>query len=719
MSATRRTLIPKVMIPVAALVAIVNIGMVGLIWISARDQDKLALEQSIEYVGDTITVELQQLGQIVKDYSWWTDAFGHLALEVDEDWTHSNVGFHAYNVHGIQMSFVVDGTDQTIYGQCDGERRHLDALSFFSPGLGHLIEQARAASPEEPPVPATGMLSANGDVVIVGVSVVAPKDGAEMIERDERQVVLVFAKRLDPAFLGAVEDRLPISGLALNGGLGDDTFALISAAGLHIAGLTWQPPRPGSEFVRSIWPALAGAVVVILLFTVMVLRHVRLSAVEIETNERRARYLALHDPLTTLPNRELLRDRLAHAIAEVGRRNVMAAVICLDLDRFKEVNDTLGHSAGDLLLQRCAERLRACLRETDTVARTGGDEFAIVQPGLLQPQGAERLCQRLLKTLATPFELDGHEVFAPASLGVALIPTDATTPEVALQKADIALYRAKCEDGPSYRFYERSMDQRLQQRRSLERGLRTALQRGEFELFYQPKIDVNHGDRIVGAEALIRWHHPERGLLHPTEFISIAEETGLILPLGEWVLATACEQTASWQGLRISVNISPLQFHYDDLFLLIRRALSSAKMSPDRLELEITEGVLLKNAEASTRIIDQIKDLGVQIAMDDFGTGYASLSYMQKFQFDKLKIDRSFVAALQQGENTRGIVRAIITLGHSQGMTICAEGVEREDQLAFLRQERCDEAQGYYFGRPVPAGEFGRSHGSMAIIQTG
>ena len=718
MSATGRTLIPRVMIPVAALVGIVNIGMVALIWISARDQDKLALEQSIEYVGDTITVELQQLGQIVKDYSWWTDAFGHLALEVDEDWAHNNVGFHAYTVHDIQMSFVVDGTDQTLYGQCDGERRHLDALTFFSPGLDQLIEQARTTPPDAPPVPATGMLSANGDVVIVAVSVVAPEHGAEMIERNERRVVLVFAKRLNQAFLEAVEDRLPISGLALSGARGDDTVALTSPAGLHLGGLTWQPPRPGSEFVRSIWPALAGAVVVILLFTAMVLRHVRLSAAEIETNEQRARYLSLHDSLTTLPNRELLQDRLARAIAEVARRNVMAAVICLDLDRFKEVNDTLGHRAGDLLLQRCAERLRACLRETDTVARIGGDEFAIVQPGLMQPQGAERLCQRLQQALATPFELDGHEVFAAASLGVALIPTDAATPESALQKADIALYRAKHESGPAYRFYERSMDQRLQQRRSLERGLRTALERGEFELFYQPKIDVGRRDRIVGAEALIRWRHPERGLLPPTEFIAIAEETGLILPLGEWVLSTACAQTAGWQGLRVSVNISPLQFHYDDLFPLIRQALSSAQMNPDRLELEITEGVLLKNAEASTRIIDQIKDLGVQIAMDDFGTGYGSLSYMQKFRFDKLKIDRSFVAALHQGDNTRGIDRAIITLGHSQGMTICAEGVESEDQLTFLADERCDEAQGYYFGEPVPAGEFERHHASLAIART-
>jgi diguanylate cyclase (GGDEF)-like protein/PAS domain S-box-containing protein len=427
---------------------------------------------------------------------------------------------------------------------------------------------------------------------------------------------------------------------------------------------------------------------------------------EIEA-ERRAQYLAHHDPLTELPNRELFGERLEQAVATVSRRGEMAAVLCIDLDRFKDVNDTLGHGAGDLLIQSCAERLRACVRETDTVARIGGDEFAIVQIGLEQPNGAQKLCRRVIETLATPFDLDGHEVLVTASVGVALIPLDGSIPGRLLQNADIALYRAKDEGRNTFRFFEAGMDARLQARKALERDLRLALGRNELELYYQPKIGLA-GNRLSGVEALIRWHHPERGLVPPGDFIGVAEETGLILALGEWVLRRACAQATEWSELEMSVNISPVQFKQRDLVNVISRALADSGLEAQRLEIEITEGVLLQHTEAAMTTLRQLKGLGVRIAMDDFGTGYSSLGYLQKFPFDKIKIDKSFVSALETRADADAIVRAVVGLGRSLGMLTCAEGVETAQQLTFLESEGCDEVQGYYFGRPMTASDFER-----------
>ena len=427
---------------------------------------------------------------------------------------------------------------------------------------------------------------------------------------------------------------------------------------------------------------------------------------EIEA-ERRAQYLALHDPLTELPNRERFGERLEEAVATVSRRGEVAAVICLDLDRFKDVNDTMGHSVGDQLIKGCAERLQACIRETDTVARIGGDEFAIVQVGMEQPDGAQKLCRRVLKTLATPFDLDGHEVLVTASIGIALIPLDGSIPGRLMQNADIALYRAKEEGRNTFRFFEAGMDARLQARKALERDLRLALARDELELYYQPKVELGR-ERLSGIEALVRWNHPARGLVPPGEFIGVAEETGLIVALGEWVLRTACAQARTWPELQMSVNLSPVQFKQPNLVDMVRGALQDSGITPRQLELEITEGVLLQNTDSAMTTLRHLKDLGVRIAMDDFGTGYSSLSYLHKFPFDKIKIDRSFVAALETRTDADAIVRAVVGLGHSLGMTTCAEGVETAAQLTFLKHEGCDEVQGYYFGRPMMALDFQR-----------
>ena len=420
--------------------------------------------------------------------------------------------------------------------------------------------------------------------------------------------------------------------------------------------------------------------------------------------ERQARYLALYDPITDLPNRLLLRQRLEEALAGLRRRDGMVAVFLLDLDRFKSINDTFGHAAGDRLIKACADRLKACMRETDTLARIGGDEFALIQLGVDEATQAQALCRRLLTALVEPFDLDGQEVIITASIGVALAPNDADEPARLLQHADVALYRAKDEGRNAFRFFEPEMDRRLQSRRALECDLRAAIAREQIEVHYQLQVDLR-SQKPVGVEALARWHHPARGWVSPEEFISVAEETGLILPLGEWVLRTACAQMAAWPALRLSVNVSPVQFRHGDLVALVAGALEDSGLDPVQLELEVTEAVLLGDTANALAMLARLRGLGIRIAMDDFGTGYSSLGYLQDFTFDRIKIDRSFVGAIEKRSEAEAIVRAVVGLGQSLGIRICAEGVETAGQFAFLEGEGCDEVQGYLFSRPVPAGD--------------
>jgi diguanylate cyclase (GGDEF)-like protein len=425
--------------------------------------------------------------------------------------------------------------------------------------------------------------------------------------------------------------------------------------------------------------------------------------VEVEA-EARAEFLALHDPLTKLPNRVLLYETIERAMAVARRTEKQAAVHCLDLDRFKEINDTLGHAAGDLLIRACADRLRDLVREVDTVARLGGDEFAVVQVGLNDPNDANVLGRRILERMAEPFQLDGHDVGVTISIGIALLPSDGDTPEAILKHADIALYRAKQDGRNTFHFFELGMDSALRARKALEADLRHALERGEFEVHYQPLFHAADR-RLSGIEALARWRHPERGLVMPDDFIPLAEETGLIRPLGEWVLRTACRAAVGWLGVELAVNLSPVQFRHQDLIEVVARALGDAGLEPTRLTLEITEGVLLSDPKTALEVLLRLRELGVKIAMDDFGTGYSSLSYLQKFPFDKIKIDRCFVSAVESRRDAHAIVRAIIGLGRSLGIRTCAEGVESAEQIGMLQAEGCDELQGYFFCKPLEPAE--------------
>lgn len=424
------------------------------------------------------------------------------------------------------------------------------------------------------------------------------------------------------------------------------------------------------------------------------------------TEQRRAEsqitFMARHDALTKLPNRVLLAERIDHAIAQAGRGSGFA-ILCLDLDNFKQVNDTLGHSIGDELLCAVAERLSACVREVDTVARLGGDEFAIIQSDIDSPEDTERLARRIVEQIGYPYEFNGQRVVVGCSIGISLAPFDGTTGEKLLKNADVAMYKAKFDGRGQWRFFEQEMDAALQRRRALELDLREAMDRNEFELFYQPLYDLQC-DRICGFEALLRWRHPTRGFVSPDQFIQLAEEIGLIIPLGEWVIQTACEQAVEWpDNLKIAVNVSAVQFRSPRLRGAIESALNASGLSSNRFELEITESVLLANNNETLAILHKLRALGVRIALDDFGTGYSSLSYLRSFPFDKLKIDQSFVRDITAVDGSKMIVHAIISLGKSLGMRTTAEGVETIEQLNQLAGEGCNEAQGFLFNKALPA----------------
>ncbi len=422
---------------------------------------------------------------------------------------------------------------------------------------------------------------------------------------------------------------------------------------------------------------------------------------ERKASEHRIAYMARHDVLTGLPNRAVFHEHLEHRLAEIHRGRGQAALLCLDLDRFKSVNDTLGHPAGDDLLCQIAHRLLATVREGDVVVRLGGDEFAIITSHFEHAHQVSMLAQRVIDAVGQPLDLGGTLVTVGVSIGIALAPTDGDDAAALFKNADLALYRAKASTGNTYRFYEAGMDAAVQTRMQLEFEMRQAIMCGSFALHYQPVMHLAE-DRIVGFEALMRWPHPTRGMIAPGEFIPLAEETGLIVPLGAWALQEACREAASWpDDLRIAVNVSAIQFQQPGLEQSVLSALAAAGLAPHRLELEITESVLVQDAEAVIACLHRLKGFGVRIALDDFGTGYSSLSYLRRFPFDKLKIDRSFVKDIDN-LSTAAIVNAIVSLGIALGMTITAEGIETEEQLAATRTQGCNEIQGYFYSKPLP-----------------
>ncbi|MEM5786895.1 MAG: EAL domain-containing protein, partial [Syntrophobacteraceae bacterium] len=437
--------------------------------------------------------------------------------------------------------------------------------------------------------------------------------------------------------------------------------------------------------------------------------------------EERVAMLAYHDTLTGLLNRHSFKEHLQHAVEHARRYGRYVATLFLDIDRFKRINDTLGYNVGDLLLQGISERIQECVRRSDraarqisnlgssSISRLGGDEFTILLPEIKQVQDSAKVAKRILESLARPFGIAGHEVFVTGSIGITIYPLDGDDADTLLKNADAAMYNAKEQGRNSFQFYSASMNAASYKRLALETSLRKALSREEFLIYYQPQIDVASG-KTVGMEALLRWRHPEIGLVPPMDFIPLAEETGLIIPIGEWVLCTACFYNKELQLLglppkRVAVNISSLQFRRDSLVKSVQKALEISGLDPPYLELELTESSIMKNMEESSRILSELKEMGLRVAIDDFGTGYSSLAYLKRFPLDVLKIDRSFLRDVPADQDNAAISTAIIAMAHSLNLKVVAEGVETEEQMAFLKDQGCDEAQGFLFSKALPSDE--------------
>jgi diguanylate cyclase (GGDEF)-like protein/PAS domain S-box-containing protein len=485
--------------------------------------------------------------------------------------------------------------------------------------------------------------------------------------------------------------------------------------GKHIAILEAHQPFRDLELCRldesgnKIWISISGEPLIDPLGTFKGYRGVGKDVTERKKADEQMAFLAQYDTLTGLPNRSLFRDRLEQAMAQATRSGRPVAVLFIDLDGFKLINDTLGHAIGDKLLQEAAARLGECLRRGDTVGRFGGDEFGVVLSDLAKPGDVSLVAQKIITSLARPFELDGHRTFVTGSVGITLYPADATDLGVLIMNADAAMYRAKEHGRNTYRFFTQEMNDRAMQRMQIEASMRRALERSEFVLHYQPKVNVASG-AICGIEALIRWAHPEKGLVSPAEFILVLEETGLIVPVGEWVMREACRQIRAWQqtGVKVppvAINLSARQFQQKDLEAGLRQIFAETGVDPALLQFEITESLLMKSPEEAARALRGLKGAGVKLSVDDFGTGYSSLAYLKRFPLDELKVDRTFINDIVTDPDNAAITLGIINLAHSLKLTVVAEGVETETQLNFLALHSCDEMQGYYFSRPVPAVE--------------
>ncbi|OUS26818.1 hypothetical protein A9Q99_16505 [Gammaproteobacteria bacterium 45_16_T64] len=430
----------------------------------------------------------------------------------------------------------------------------------------------------------------------------------------------------------------------------------------------------------------------------------------IKKSQDQLAFLSHHDSLTKLPNRLLLLDRIQQSITRAKRSDRSIAILYIDLDRFKNINESLGHVEGDHLLQMVAERLGKLIRKEDTLARLGGDEFIIHIEDVTSPEVVSNFTQKILSTFLDPFTLDTNEFRISASIGIALYPGDGDSPDSLIRNADTAMYRAKDQGKDTYQFYTADMNARTLELLRLENDLRKAVNKQQFELYYQPQFHIESG-KLIGMEALIRWFHPKKDMISPADFIPIAEETGTIIPIGEWVIKTACHQLSEWNRdfdkcLTVAVNLSPRQFGHHRLLACIDEAISSSGLPAQCLEVEITEGVLVEDVQAAIEILEQLNSMGIKTSIDDFGTGYSSLAYLKRFPISKLKIDQSFVKDIKVDSNDEAIVTSIIRLGQSMDMQVIAEGVETEAQLKFLLEQGCDEGQGYYLGRPVNAAEF-------------
>ncbi|WP_397323852.1 putative bifunctional diguanylate cyclase/phosphodiesterase [Pantoea agglomerans] len=699
----RRSFLREVLVPLVAILLLTFVGAGAALFVGtsltnteARHQQQRMIEASFS---QSLNEHLRQLHSL----SRWGPFEQHLAEGNSSRWLDENIGLWLYEMFGHQLILVLDQQNQIVRVWREGQPV---SAPEDDPLIGEVLQSSLVNDPAR---------HDNADYARVTNRAAALAVGN--IQRDSNALPrfrLVSLKFLDDGYLAGLAERNQLQGLHFSDGTPQPgtgaRYLLIAQAGEAVGYLNWIPSRPGAQMLRTIGPSTGLAVLAISLLCLYMVRRLWNSSVNLSqsmlrlgASEAQAQHLAFHDVLTGLPNRALVEDRLTQALALATRHDQRVALLLIDLDRFKTINDTHGHHAGDELIIAVAQRLSRIVRASDTVGRIGGDEFIVVMPDVDNIGQVHSLAQRIIDELSEPFTLFGSDVWSGASIGLALAPKDGVDRLELMRKADIALYEAKSGGRGTYRQFERAMDESVRTRQTIAADLRTALHnRHGLEVWYQPLMDIG-GQQMVGIEALLRWHHPARGLIAPGEFIAIAEETGLIIPLGEWVLAEACVTQQRFPELLVAVNVSPVQFRSTGFVERVMAIVSQNGGDPKRLELEITEGVLIEDEREARAIIVELRDAGFRIALDDFGTGYSSLNYLSNFPVDKIKIDRSFTQSLGVAENSVAIVESVVKLGHAMGLMVTAEGVETPGQMSALADAGCNQLQGYLFSQAVPA----------------
>ena len=711
----------SVVIPISVIVAVAIVCIVVAVLTSAKRADEVALEhekrlfsRAMVNHGDRILRELESVASSDEVVRRVRDQFDH-------EWVHRRIGLWLKNNFDHDFVFVANASDTLSYallGRNSVEPRWFNSIV---PELAPTLDYIRGRTGEHPngairiseprrPVEAEqpnrasliqrflGRPAAVAAVLIGSTEEIAAEAGRRAAP------VIVTVKFIDEDVLADISGRLQLQDLRIADNnretASDHVFEMRDNSGSLISRLAWLPKRPGAEIVSSVIPFIAVTFAGFALLAALIHGYMRRTAATIASGEQRLRYLALHDPLCGLPNRNYFGERLESVIRDVRDGGSPAAVFYIDLDHFKDVNDTLGHPVGDELIRNVTARLSGLLRPEDLVSRLGGDEFAIISSGTADIPILGRIADRIIAAICAPYSINGHNILIGASIGIAII--DGRSEGVAadvMRYADMALYRAKNEGRNRACVYDAAMDADLSQRKLLEHDLREAVGTDSLRLAYQPIVNAS-GDTILGVEALSRWTHPTRGEIEPAQFIPIAEHSGLIIELGEWVLRRACMEGKAWPGVMISVNVSPLQFRRPDFVDTVERILAQTDFDASRLELELTESTLLGNVESAEVAMHRLKAVGVRLALDDFGTGYSSLAYLRRFPFDKLKIDKSFIRSIERSPEAAAIVHAIVGLGRGLGMKVTAEGVETAEQQLFLRAAGVHSMQGYRFGRP-------------------
>jgi diguanylate cyclase (GGDEF)-like protein len=710
----------SVVAPVAIVAALAIVCVVVAVLGAAHRADQVALDTERELFTRALTNQGERVFREMQPAATSDAAYRRLRGKFDADWAETYLKGPLQSFFDHDFIFVVDAADELIYVSALHGRLDPGSLPAARAELQPVLDVLHGKM--EPDAPG-GIALAVGDArksgqpyavrlqnffgrtaIVAGVAV--PPRGDGWVDFEATDPALVSVKLIDSEVIREITSQLELRNLrqVQDGAVAasDYAFDLTDNRGQSIAQFAWTPKRPGSEIVYSVVPFILIALGGFAILAAVVFRQMRRTAATIAAGETRLRHLALHDPLCGLPNRVFFSERLEATIERVQRGGSPAAVLYIDLDHFKDVNDTLGHPIGDELIRNVTQRLTQTVREGDLVARIGGDEFAVITAASEDHAALMAIANRVIAMLCAPYIIAGQTIVIGSSIGIALIDKGVHDAADVLRYADMALYRAKNEGRNRACIYDTAMDADLVKRKLLEADLRAAIENDQLRVAYQPIVNSS-GDTIIGVEALCRWTHPVRGEIPPVEFIPIAEDSGLIIELGEWVLRRACLDGKAWPDIFISVNVSPLQFRRTEFVDTVERILAETEFDATRLELEVTESTLIGNVETAELAMFRLKAFGVRLALDDFGTGYSSLLYLRRFPFDKLKVDRSFVHSIEKAADAAAIVHAVVSLGRGLGMKVTAEGVESAEQQLFLRAAGVHSMQGYRFGRPGPA----------------